>query len=190
MSTDRGRILTSLARGAIGREFGMGGPAAGAVAPWLAEPGAAFVTLTLGGQLRGCIGSLEVHRALKDDVEANAMAAAFRDPRFPPLTAEEFRRVRIEVSELSPMTPMIFGSEAEALAQLRPFVDGVVFEYGRHRGTFLPQVWEQLPDPAEFMARLKYKAGLPPNFWAPEVRLHRYTVAKWKEAEPSAPASA
>ena len=91
---------------------------------------------------------------------------------------------RIEVSLLSPLEPMTFTSEANAMAQLRPGVDGVVFECGRYRSTFLPQVWEQLPTPREFMARLKYKAGLSADFWSDEVRLQRYSVQKWQEPKP------
>ena len=99
-----------------------------------------------------------------------------------PLTRVEFDEIRVEVSVLSPSEVLVVASEEHALATLRPNVDGVVFEYRHYRGTFLPQVWEQLPDPAEFMAHLKRKAGLPMDFWAEEVRLSRYTVSKWKES--------
>jgi hypothetical protein len=94
---------------------------------------------------------------------------------------EEFELIRVEVSLLTPAEPLVAASEAEALRRLRPGVDGVIFEYGRYRSTFLPQVWEQLPDPAEFLAHLKRKAGLPADFWAEGVRLSRYGVVKWKE---------
>jgi AmmeMemoRadiSam system protein A len=180
MSTEaQGAILLALARAAIaaGPEAT---PATPADAAWLDQPGACFVTLTQGGELRGCIGSLEAHRALRDDIIANARAAAWRDPRFPPLTSAELPRTRIEVSLLSPLQPLSFASEADARAQLRPGVDGVVLAYGARRGTFLPQVWEQLPDPATFMAHLKAKAGLDPHFWSETIQLYRYTVAKWK----------
>ncbi|MFZ4623922.1 MAG: AmmeMemoRadiSam system protein A [Rhodoferax sp.] len=152
-------------------------------APWLQQPGACFVTLTQQGQLRGCIGSLEARRSLLADVKANAVAAALHDPRFPSLTLAELADTQVELSLLSPMQPMQFRDEADALAQLRPGTDGVVFEFERHRSTFLPQVWEQLPNVAEFMAHLKNKAGLPASFWASGVRLHRYTVDKWKESD-------
>ena len=132
--------------------------------------------------MRGCIGTLEAHRPLGLDVRENAVAAAFRDPRFTPLTRVEFDEIRVEVSVLSPSEVMVVASEEHALATLRPNVDGVVFEYRHYRSTFLPQVWEQLPEPAEFMAHLKRKAGLPMDFWADEVRLSRYTVSKWKES--------
>ena len=150
--------------------------------PALALPGATFVTLTQNGGLRGCIGSLEAHRPLDQDVRANAVAAAFRDPRFAPLTLAELPRTRVEVSLLSTPQPMTFSSEADALGQLRPNVDGVILIAGPRRSTFLPQVWEQLPDPRLFMAHLKQKAGLPADWWSAEVQLQRYEVQKWKEA--------
>ncbi len=133
--------------------------------------------------MRGCIGSLQAHRDLAGDVRANAVAAALRDPRFEPLSAAELGRTRVEVSVLTPAQPLTFRSEAEALAQLRPGVDGVIFTCGRHRSTFLPQVWEQLPDATQFMAQLKRKAGLAADFWSEDVQLSRYQVRKWKEAE-------
>jgi AmmeMemoRadiSam system protein A len=151
--------------------------------PALRVPIATFCTLHIGGDLRGCIGTLEAHRSLLQDVKANAHAAAFRDPRFAPLTAAELDETAVEISLLSAMQPLQFSGERDALTQLKPGVHGVVFEYGRHRSTFLPQVWEQLPNVVEFMAHLKYKAGLPPDFWAEEVRLSWYTVSKWKESD-------
>lgn len=151
----------------------------------LQERGACFVTLTQRGQLRGCIGSLEAHRSLLADVRANAVAAALHDPRFPPLTLPELATINIEVSLLSPLQAMSFDNEADALAQLRPNVDGVVFEFERYRSTFLPQVWEQLPNAQSFMAHLKQKAGLSAQFWSPGIRLQRYTVSKFKETEVS-----
>jgi len=180
--SEQGNILLPIARSAIAREFDLQ-HAAEKNAAWLQEPGACFVTLTQQGQLRGCIGSLEAHRALLHDVEANARAAAFSDPRFEPLSAHEFNETDIEISLLSPMQRMQFSDEADALAQLRPGIDGIVFEYAHHRSTFLPQVWEQLPAAREFIAHLKVKARLPANFWASEVRLHRYSVSKFKERE-------
>lgn len=146
----------------------------------LAKPGATFVTLTWGGKLRGCIGSLEARRALGEDVVANALSAAFRDPRFPPLTAAEFAEVELEVSELSAPQPLwevgLAPAEPVALDMLRPRVDGVVIRYGSQRATFLPQVWDQLPDPAEFMANLKAKAGLPRDFWSRDISVETYQV--------------
>ena len=184
LATERGPTLLALARAAIVHSLGLKA-ATLEMPPWLQEPGASFVTLTQNGQLRGCIGSLSAYRSLGEDVRANAVAAALRDPRFPALTAVELERTRVEVSVLSPMQPLAFNSEAEAVAQLRPHIDGVVLEYGANRGTFLPQVWEQLPTPIEFMAQLKRKAGLSVNFWADGLRLKRYTVEKWKEDGPA-----
>ena len=114
---------------------------------------------------------------------ANAAAATLHDPRFAPLNLPELTDTDIEVSLLSALEPLHFASEADALAQLRPNVDGVVFEYQGYRSTFLPQVWEQLPSAREFMAHLKRKAGLSADFWAADVRLQRYTVAKFKEGD-------
>ncbi len=182
MDADTGRILLPIARAAIAREFGrLHGTAEDAL--WLREPGACFITLTKEHQLRGCIGTLQAHRPLVDDVKANARAAAFRDPRFRPLSAEEFDGISIEVSLLSKLENVSFTSETDALEQVKPAVDGLIFEYGHHRSTFLPQVWEQLHDPAEFLAELKRKAGLPPDFWDAGVKLMRYTVSKWREAD-------
>lgn len=181
LDNKKGSTLLKLARSEIGSKLGheLSSPAQ---ARWLNEPGACFVTLTRQGELRGCIGTLEAHRPLGLDVRENAVAAAFRDPRFMPLTRVEFDEIRVEVSLLSPTEALMVVSEEHALATLRPNVDGVVFEYHHYRSTFLPQVWEQLPEPAEFMAHLKRKAGLPMDFWAEEVRLSRYTVSKWKES--------
>jgi len=179
--TEKGATLLKLARSEIASKLGQAGEVP-LQAGWLEQPGASFVTLTRHGELRGCIGTLEAHRPLGIDVRENAVAAAFRDPRFMPLSRAEFDDIRVEVSLLSPAEPLAVEDEAAALAVLRPNVDGVVFEYGHYRSTFLPQVWEQLPDPAEFLAHLKRKAGLPVDFWAEQVRLSRYTVDKWKEA--------
>lgn len=179
-AADKGRLLTAVARGAIAKAFGL--PAQRPALPeWLFQPGATFVTLTQEGQLRGCIGTLEAHRSLAEDLEHNALAAAFEDSRFPPLVEEELDRTRVEVSILSKPEPMRFKDEADALAQLRPGVDGVILEAGWHRATFLPQVWEQLPDPAKFMIHLKHKAGLASDYWSEDLHLSRYTVEKFKE---------
>jgi len=178
---EKGSTLLKLARAEIASRLGQEA-ASPAHAGWLAELGASFVTLTCKGELRGCIGTLEAHRPLGLDVRENAVAAAFRDPRFMPLSRAEFDDIRVEVSLLSPTAALVVASEEHALASLRPGVDGVVFEYRHFRSTFLPQVWEQLPDPARFLAHLKRKAGLPMDFWAEGVRLSRYTVSKWKES--------
>jgi len=182
MHTEQGKVLLPIARASISQVLDV--PyTADENAPWLAEHGACFVTLTQHEQLRGCIGTLEAHRPLLEDVKANAVAAALHDPRFPALRAAELDYTEVEISLLSPATDMSFASEADALAQLRPGIDGVIFQYRHFRSTFLPQVWEQLPQPHDFMAHLKHKAGLPPAFWAEEVKLSRYEVIKWREKD-------
>ena len=183
---DPGDYLLWLARARIARQLALPQPPephrSAETAAALAQPAATFVTLTQGGALRGCIGSLEAHRPLQEDIEHNALAAAFRDPRFPPLSADELASVRIEVSRLSTPEPLPFTDEANALQQLRPGIDGLILTAGHRRATFLPQVWAQLPDPAEFLVHLKYKAGLPASYWGKDVQLARYRVEKWQEA--------
>jgi AmmeMemoRadiSam system protein A len=184
MLDDLGRALLVRARNAIAGEFGVA-PLAEPETSSLAEPGAVFVTLTQYGQLRGCIGSLEAHRPLDADVRSNARAAAFQDPRFMPLAADELAHTRIEVSLLTQPVPIEFSDENDAVRQLRPGIDGVILEWHGRRGTFLPQVWESLPERHLFFTHLKQKAGLPADFWAPDVKLYRYEVQKWKEPEKS-----
>ena len=179
---EQGVVLLPIARAAIARMLDVP-HTADESAPWLAEHGACFVTLTQSGELRGCIGSLQAHRSLLEDVKSNAVSAALRDPRFAPLSAEEFDITTVEVSLLSSAQPMIVRDEVDALAQMRPGVDGIIFEYGRYRSTFLPQVWENLARPRDFLAMLKRKAGLPDDFWAEDVKLSRYSVTKWRETD-------
>jgi AmmeMemoRadiSam system protein A len=180
--TERGKILLSIARAEISRVLNV--PyAVDETGSWLAEHGACFVTLTQSGELRGCIGSLQAHRPLLADVKSNAVSAALRDPRFSPLRAEELDITTVEVSLLSTTQEMDVRNETDALAQLRPGVDGIIFEYDRYRSTFLPQVWENLSQPRQFLAMLRRKAGLPEDFWAEGVKLSRYTVTKWSEKE-------
>jgi uncharacterized protein len=184
MNDPLGTALLIRARNAIAEELGLPGePEPDADA--LKEQGAVFVTLTRKGELRGCIGSLEAWRPLDADVRSNARAAAFSDPRFPPLSVEELPTTRVEVSLLTPATPIHFSSEEDAISQLRPGLDGVILECGSHRGTFLPQVWDDLPERRLFLNHLKRKAGLPPNDWMPGIKLSRYEVRKWKEPEKS-----
>jgi AmmeMemoRadiSam system protein A len=143
-----------------------------ALAAWRAS----FVTLKRNEELRGCIGSLAPVSSLVEDVARNAFAAAFRDPRFPVLVAAELEGLKIEISVLGPTEPMEFRSEAELLNLLRPGIDGLVLHDGRHRGTFLPAVWESLPDPSDFLAHLKQKAGLPGDYWSDTLGIERYTT--------------
>lgn len=182
---EQGRILLHIARAAISRALHVScaSAAVNENMSWLSRPGATFVTLTQWGELRGCIGSLQACDPLVEDVSNNAVSAALHDSRFMPLTADELDTVSVEVSLLSELQPIDFTSEADALAQLRPNIDGVVFECGSYRSTFLPQVWESLPQPQQFLARLKSKAGLSEDFWADDIRLSRYTVSKWCETD-------
>ena len=144
--------------------------------PALREGRACFVTLDRGGNLRGCIGHLEPIQPLVRDVAENAYAAAFRDPRFPSLRAEELSGLDIHISILGLPEPLSFQSEVDLIAQIRPGIDGLILEEGRNRGTFLPSVWESLPQPLDFWRHLKRKAGLPMNHWSGSLRVQRYTT--------------
>lgn len=179
-TAERGPVLLAHARSAIAAtlELPASPPPEHA---FLRRPGASFVTLRHRRQLRGCIGSLTARRPLGVDVRENAVAAAFSDPRFAPLTRNEYAEVDVEVSVLSACTPLAVDSEAELLRRLRVGVDGLTLEFGDHRGTFLPQVWDALPDAREFVAELKRKAGLPRDFWSPQLQVSRYTVDKYAE---------
>lgn len=183
-NTELGFALLNAARTAIATQFGLT-TSIPPEHPAMKQAGATFVTLMLDGQLRGCIGTLEAYRPLGEDVRANASAAAFGDPRFIPLTQAEFGRVQIEVSLLTQPEPIFFESETDALQQLRPGVDGVILSFNHRSSTFLPQVWEQLPDAWQFMAHLKIKGGHAPDWWSPEIELFRYEVKKWKEQNPN-----
>jgi uncharacterized protein len=176
-----GNTLIAIAHDAI--LAGLGEPLRGADEQqrWLHEKGATFVTLNRRQQLRGCMGSLQAYRALLADIKANAAAAAFRDPRFPPLEIRELDEIEIEVSLLSALEPVVFENEPHALQQLRPGIDGVVLQFGTQRSTFLPQVWGHFSDAAAFLRQLKQKAGLPAGFWHDDIRLQRYSVEKFKQ---------
>ena len=137
---------------------------------------ATFVTLQKHGQLRGCIGMLTAVRPLAEDIAENAFCAAFKDPRFPPLTAQELADLDIHLSILSPSEPMTFSSEEDLVSQIHPNIDGLILQEGHLRGTFLPSVWEQLPDPKQFLQHLKQKAGLPPNYWSNTLKIYRYAT--------------
>jgi len=135
---------------------------------------ACFVTLHKDNQLRGCIGSLEAHQSLINDIAEHAFAAAFQDPRFPPLSQHEFDSLEIDISVLSKPVPMTFTNEEDLLTQIQPYKDGLILEHGHHRGTFLPSVWEQLPERKAFLNQLKVKAGLSANWWHDDVEISRY----------------
>ncbi len=140
----------------------------------LSERRATFVTLEINHQLRGCIGMLEAARPLAEDIAENAYSAAFKDPRFPPLEAHELDKLDIHLSILTPAEPVAFSSEQDLLTQLQPGTDGLILEEGHRRGTFLPSVWESLPEPEQFLRHLKQKAGLAPDYWSKTIRIYRY----------------
>lgn len=149
---------------------------------FLIEIRACFVSLHKGKDLRGCIGSLEAYRSLNDDIIHNAISAAQRDPRFPPVTEDELESLTVEVSVLSPVTTLEANDEDDLLEQLNPHVDGLIIDNGMgHRATFLPQVWEQLPDKKEFLAHLKRKAGLAVDVWPKNLQCYRYHCEAFHE---------
>jgi hypothetical protein len=176
---EAGETLLQLARGAI--ESRLFGSARAVDAPWLAQAGATFVTLMREGALRGCIGSLEAARPLGVDVSQNALGAAFRDPRFPPLEGAEWPQCRVEVSLLSTPKAIRFADEADLLEQIRAGEDGLILEAEGRRATFLPQVWEGMPDRRQFLRELARKAGLPGDVRLARCKVSRYRVVKWKE---------
>jgi AmmeMemoRadiSam system protein A len=148
----------------------------------LQRAGASFVTLNKEGRLRGCVGSLEARRSLVLDVQQNGIGAAFRDPRFPPVQPEEVDDLDIEISVLSLPERLDYDGHQDLFNKLRPGVDGVVIERGWHRATFLPQVWEKLPEKGQFLRRLCLKAGLPPDAYrSGDLEVYTYQVEKLKE---------
>jgi len=144
------------------------------LAPELAATRATFVTLEIRGELRGCIGTLQAVRSLAEDIAHNAYAAAFRDPRFPPVDKRDIDRLDIRLSLLTPAEPLSFTSEDDLLRQLIAGEDGLILEEGLRRGTFLPAVWESLPDPRAFLQHLKLKAGLSRDYWSDAIEAYRY----------------
>lgn len=144
--------------------------------PLLRAPGACFVTLRWLQELRGCMGSLEAKQPLIVDVSNNAFSAAYRDPRFPPLTEQELENIDIHISILGPLEPLICANNVELVQRVIPFQDGILLSDERRRGTFLPSVWESLPDPEKFIQQLKLKAGMPSDYWSPTLKVFRYSV--------------
>jgi AmmeMemoRadiSam system protein B/AmmeMemoRadiSam system protein A len=176
---EAGKTLLAIARAAI--EAKLFGAAQTIEAPWLRQAGASFVTLTRDGALRGCIGSLQAQRPLGTDVAENAIAAAFRDPRFPAMTTSDWPGVRVEVSLLSAAKPLRFADEEDLLAQLRPREDGIIVEHEGRHATYLPQVWETISDKRQFLRELARKAGLPDGVRLARCTILRYRVTKWTE---------
>ncbi len=142
----------------------------------LRENDASFVTLEINKNLRGCIGSLEAYQPLVQDIAHNTYAAAFRDPRFMPLTREEYSSISKHISILSKSSPISFSSEEDLLKQIRPGIDGLIISDNDCHGTFLPSVWELLPEPKLFLQHLKLKAGLSSDYWSKTIKVERYTV--------------
>ncbi len=142
---------------------------------------ATFVTLKKTDHLRGCIGSLIAYRPLVEDISSNAYSAAFRDPRFDPLTSSELNTLHIHISVLSPPEKIFFDSEQNLLEQIQVGVDGIILSDQGHRATFLPSVWESLPDKSVFLSELKRKAGLSSNHWSDTVQVERYATFSFGE---------
>ena len=167
LGEDQGQILVRLARQTLRKAFGIAADTTvdGSTAPCFDQARGVFVTLEIDEALRGCIGHLKSDASLRDSVPQNAIQAAFRDPRFPPLQQKELARVRISVSVLTPPAQLVYTDAADLVARLRPHRDGVIIRKGFARATYLPQVWEQLPDPADFLSSLCRKAGLSADAW-------------------------
>lgn len=174
--------LLQFARQAIAKEFGSAEPITTIEFPGLEQQAACFVTLNLNHKLRGCIGNLEARDSLLESLTRNAKLAAFNDHRFAPLSREEFSNIKIELSILTPMQALAVTDEADLLSQLRPNIDGLVFNSGQHQATFLPSVWQQLPEPKQFLVHLKRKAGLAEDYWNADVQCHIYQSIKIVEA--------
>jgi AmmeMemoRadiSam system protein A len=179
LSDSHRKILKDLAKASIEHGLKYGLPMQidlTTMADELTVERATFVTLDKNGQLRGCIGMLEARRALAKYIAKNSYAAAFSDPRFPPLSESELDDLSIHLSILSPAKSLPCQSEEELIQQLRPGIDGFILDDGLHRATFLPSVWESLSEPIDFIHHLKMKAGLPVNYWSEELRVYRYST--------------
>lgn len=171
------RILLGIARASIRHGLAHGCPVAvdlGLLPPAMAAEGATFTTLMAGGRLRGCAGFIEATRPLAEDAAASAFAAAFGDSRFPPVTGAELDGLDLHLSLLTPPERILFSAEADLLAQLEPGRDGLLIRSGRARGAFLPEVWEDLPEPEAFLRHLKRKAGLPGNVETTSLEVYRF----------------
>ena len=185
LTAEEKQMLLRLARSAV--ECGVRGGDLSAVdlevlPPHLREPGASFVTLTIRGELRGCIGSLEPAEPLAMDVQGRAVAAALEDPRFMPVRPEELSRIDIEISRLTLPTDLDYSDASELVEKLRPGVDGVILRDGGRRATFLPQVWDKIPDTAAFLDQLCAKMGVKPDTWRHRhLQVQTYQVEEFHE---------
>jgi uncharacterized protein len=186
--TERCRLL-ELARGSIAGGLYRHAPAPLPDGEWSARllaPIAAFVTLTLSGELRGCRGTIEPQRSLAEEVWRSAWLSAFADPRFPPVAAEEVASLRIAISVLTALEPIACSNEAELVESLLPGVDGLVLRCGTARATFLPAVWKSLGEPREFVRQLRRKAGLYGSLWPAEMAAWRYRTETFESGESAA----
>jgi AmmeMemoRadiSam system protein A len=177
LSKEHQQLLLTVARTSILHGLQTGSPLNIKLSDYpsvLAEFRATFVTLELHQQLRGCIGQLEATRPLIEDVAENAFLAAFRDPRFRPLVMDELTELEIHISLLTEHVPILFSSEQDLIRQLQPNIDGLILVEGHRRGTFLPSVWEQLPEPKQFLRHLKQKSGLAADYWSNTIKVYRY----------------
>ncbi len=185
LTEEEGALLVRIARRSLEETLEHGRVYAvdlASLPPRLREDGASFVTLTQNGQLRGCIGSPIAHQPLALDVRDNAVKAALADPRFPPMTAAELPYTEIEVSVLTPLRPLEYDGPDDLLAKIVPGKHGLMLVQGHHRGLFLPQVWEKLPDKVTFMEQLSLKAGLPPDAWRdPGTMIYVFEVQEFHE---------
>ncbi|WP_028110563.1 AmmeMemoRadiSam system protein A [Ferrimonas futtsuensis] len=177
------QTLLTLARNAIGRRLGLPGREVQSERQLLNQAMACFVTLKIKGELRGCVGTLEPRHPLWQGVQRMAVAAAFEDSRFAPLTADEWPQVKVSISLLTPSEPLLVSGETELLQRLTPGEDGLTLDFGQNHATFLPAVWESLPKPADFVLHLKRKAGLDPEFWSDKIHWFRYHAINFSEAE-------
>ena len=180
-----GTALLRLARGSIEHGLVHGEPLPveyKEIPGALTEPGATFTTLHVEGRLRGCCGTLEALRPLAEDVTHSAFRAAFRDPRFDPVGKHELAVIRLEVSVLTPLEPLPVADETDLLDRLVPGVDGLVIIAEAGRATFLPKVWEMLPDPGRFLAALKAKCGLSEHYWSDRLEFRRYRTTSYSES--------
>lgn len=186
LTLEERKILLRLARDAMERGVkGTGLPPLdeSSLTPRLRENGASFVTLTVRGRLRGCIGALEPYQPLAEDVREHAVAAALEDPRFPPVSERELNDIQLEVSRLTRPAPLEYQDAQDLLSRLRPHVDGVIIRDGFQRATFLPQVWEKIPDPVEFLNNLCQKMGASHDLWRKKhIDVLTYQVEEFHES--------
>ena len=190
LATPERRELLALARASIDSTLSSGSAVrqlvpftTAALLSGLTVRRSSFVTLRRREELRGCCGTLDAPRPLAEDVWRNAWAAAFNDYRFPPLTAAEWPHMSVHLSLLTVPEPLDVATEEQLLALLRPSIDGLILESDAGRATFLPAVWQQIPEPVQFVRQLKLKAGWPATYWSSAVRCSRYATESFGEEE-------